>query len=65
MKDELKKHSVLCFFFFRDAVKRAFQPAPKKVPRMNSTDCSYEVEDDMLPWLLEDLTEEAAIVSSQ
>lgn len=50
---------------FWDTVKRAFQPAPKKCHRLNSTDCSYEVEDDMLPWLLEDLFEETAMISSQ
>lgn len=50
---------------FRDTVKRAFQPAPKKCRRLNSTDCSNEVEDDMLPWLLEDLFEETAMISSQ
>jgi len=50
---------------FWDTVKRAFQPAPKKCRRLNSTDCSNEVEDDMLPWLLEDLFEETAMISSQ
>jgi ornithine decarboxylase len=44
---------------FWDTVKAAFQSIPRKFPadtstiRLNSSDCSNEVEDDMLPWLPE------------
>lgn len=56
---------------FWDTVRAAFQPAQKKFPsesrpiRLNSNDCSYEVEDDMLPWLLEDLPEDATLLTIQ
>lgn len=56
---------------FWDTIKAAFQPAQRKCQfdshpiRLNSTDCSNEIEDDMLPWLLEDLTEETTVVSIQ
>jgi len=45
----------------------AFQPQQRKsrVFRLNSTDCSNEIEDDMLPWLLEDLFEDSTVVSIQ
>jgi ornithine decarboxylase len=45
-------------------VKSAFQPRRKKsqfdaqLHRLNSNDCSNEIEDDMLPWLPEDLIED-------
>jgi hypothetical protein len=52
-------------------VKAAFQIAPRKyqvdpsVIRLNSGDCSNEVEDDMVPWLPEDLAEESTFVTIQ
>ncbi|CAF4913573.1 unnamed protein product, partial [Rotaria sp. Silwood1] len=55
----------------RDSVKSAFQTVPRKyvvdtsVMRHNSSDCSNEVEDDMLPWILEDFVEDAAVVTIQ
>lgn len=52
---------------FWNSVKSAFQPQQRKsrVFRLNSTDCSNEIEDDMLPWLLEDLFEDSTVVSIQ
>ncbi|UJR28368.1 hypothetical protein I4U23_009611 [Adineta vaga] len=56
---------------FWDTVKAAFQSEPRKYPvdtasiRLNSTDCSNEVEDDMLPWLPEDFTEDTTVVTIQ
>ncbi|CAF1260468.1 unnamed protein product [Rotaria magnacalcarata] len=56
---------------FWDSVKAAFQSIPRKhqvdtcIMRLNSCDCSNEVEDDMLPWIPEDFIEEAAVVTSQ
>jgi len=52
---------------FWNSVKLAFQPQQRKsrVFRLNSTDCSNEIEDDMLPWLLEDLFEDSTVVSIQ
>lgn len=56
---------------FWESVKAAFQPNQRKpqadaaITRLNPTDCSNEVEDDMLPWLLEDLVEETSVVTIQ
>ncbi|CAF0926465.1 unnamed protein product [Rotaria sp. Silwood1] len=56
---------------FWDSVKSAFQTVPRKyvvdtsVMRHNSSDCSNEVEDDMLPWILEDFVEDATVVTIQ
>lgn len=52
---------------FWNSVKSAFQPQRRKsqIFRLNSTDCSNEIEDDMLPWLLEDLFEDTTVVSIQ
>lgn len=56
---------------FRDTVKPAFQPIRRKshydaqLLRINSTDCSNEVEDNMLPWLLEDLIEDTSLLTIQ
>jgi ornithine decarboxylase len=56
---------------FWDTVKAAFQIAPRKyqvdtsVIRLNSGDCSNEVEDNMVPWLPEDLAEESTVVTIQ
>lgn len=33
--------------------------------RLNPSDCSNEVEDDMLPWLPEDFTEDSTVVTIQ
>jgi len=33
--------------------------------RLNSSDCSNEVEDDMLPWLPEDFAEDSTVVTIQ
>ena len=58
---------VLC----RDTVKAAFLTVPRKYQadtsaiRLNSTDCSNEVEDDMLPWLPEDIAEDTTVVTIQ
>ena len=49
----------------------AFQPVARKVQldahyiRLNSSDCSNEIEDDMLPWLLEDIAEDTSVVTIQ
>lgn len=62
---------VLFSILFRDSVKAAFQSVPRRfqadtsVMRLNSCDCSNEVEDDMLPWIPEDFIEDSAIVTSQ
>jgi hypothetical protein len=59
------------FFMLRDTVKAAFQSVPRKyqietaATRLNSTDCSNEVEDDMLPWLPEDFAEDTTVVTIQ
>jgi len=56
---------------FRDSVKNAFQPVQRKsqfdaqIMRVNSNDCSNEVEDIMSPWLLEDLAEDTSVVTIQ
>ena len=64
----------ISFFFLisfrRTTVKAAFLPVPRKYHdtpaiRLNSTDCSNEVEDDMLPWLPEDFTEDSTVVTIQ
>ncbi len=53
--------------FYRGSVKAAFQSAPRKYQvdaaaiRLNSSDCSNEVEDDMLPWLPEDFAEDTIV----
>ena len=55
-------------FHFRNTVRAAFQPIGKKHQfdkRLNSNDCSNEVEDDMLPWLLEDLVEDISVITIQ
>lgn len=56
-------------FIKRNSVKSAFQTQPQqrksRLFRLNSTDCSNEIEDDMLPWLLEDLFEDSTVVSIQ
>jgi len=58
-------------FDFRTTVKAAFQTVPRRfqldtsIIRLNSGDCSNEVEDDMLPWLPEDFAEETTIVTIQ
>jgi hypothetical protein len=53
--------------FFRDAVKPAFQPIRRKsqLLRLNSGDCSNEIEDHLLPWLLEDLVEDTPVLAIQ
>jgi len=56
---------------FWDSVKAAFLSNPRKTQvdssamRMNIGDCSNEVEDDLLPWLIEDLIEETTVVTIQ
>lgn len=56
---------------FWDSVKAAFQTIPRKIHmdssamRMNIGDCSNEVEDDLLPWLIEELTDETTVVTIQ
>jgi hypothetical protein len=56
---------------FRDSVKNAFQPVQRKcqfdaqIMRVNSNDCSNEVEDVMSPWLFEDLADDTPIVTIQ
>lgn len=56
---------------FWDSVRAAFHSVPQRrqadasIIRLNSCDCSYEVEDDMLPWLLEDILEDATVVTIQ
>jgi ornithine decarboxylase len=52
---------------FWDTVKGAFQSVPRKyqldtpIIRLNS-ECSNEVEDDMLPWLPEDLADDSFVI---
>ncbi|CAF1052411.1 unnamed protein product [Adineta steineri] len=54
---------------FWDTIKEAYQPPRRKsqydaqLMRLNSTDCSNEIEDDMLPWILEDPIEETPVVT--
>jgi len=56
---------------FWGSVKAAFQSVPRKyqvdtsIIRLNSGDCSNEVEDDMLPWLPEDFAEDTTVVTIQ
>jgi len=56
---------------FWGSVKAAFQSVPRKhqidtsALRLISGDCSNEVEDDMLPWLPEDFTEDTTAVIIQ
>jgi ornithine decarboxylase len=56
---------------FWDSVKAAFQAVPRKAQidtaalRLISSDCSNEVEDDMLPWLPEDFGEDTTAVIIQ
>jgi ornithine decarboxylase len=56
---------------FWDTVKAAFQSVPRQYQvdatamRLNSSDCSNEVEDDMLPWLPEDFAEDSTVVTIQ
>ncbi|CAF1435003.1 unnamed protein product [Rotaria sordida] len=56
---------------FWNSVKAAFQPT-RKTRRYNkpsirftATDCSNEIEEDMLPWLLEDSSEDTPILTIQ
>ncbi|CAF2213587.1 unnamed protein product [Rotaria magnacalcarata] len=56
---------------FWDSVKDAFLPKLKKyqyetqLVRLNINECSNEVEDDMIPWLLEDSVEDTAVLTIQ
>jgi len=56
---------------FWETVKTAFEENIKKnqlkarFTRLVSGECSNEIEDDMMPWLPEDLTEESSIVAIQ
>ncbi|CAF3231529.1 unnamed protein product [Rotaria socialis] len=56
---------------FWDSVKDAFLPKLKKyqyetqLVRFNINECSNEVEDDMIPWLLEDSAEDSAVLTIQ
>jgi ornithine decarboxylase len=52
---------------FWDSVKIAFQPIRRKsqLLRLNSNDCSNEIEDHLLPWLLEDLVEDTSVLTMQ
>jgi ornithine decarboxylase len=52
---------------FWDSVKPAFQPIRRKsrLLRPNSTDCSNEIEDNMVPWLLEDSVEDTSLLAIQ
>jgi len=56
---------------FWTSVKSAFQAPRRKSQfdvqfiRLNSNDCSNEIEDDMLPWLLEDIIEDTNVVTIQ
>jgi hypothetical protein len=64
-------NSDFLFLSYRDSVKPAFQSIPRRahvdtsMMWMNSGDCSNEIEDDMLPWLLEDWIEDSVVVSMQ
>ncbi|CAF1027271.1 unnamed protein product [Adineta ricciae] len=52
---------------FWDQIKEAFETPARKARndnhfiRLNSTDCSNEIDDDELPWIPEDLSEEALV----
>jgi hypothetical protein len=65
------KKKIIFFLLFRDTVKAAFQSVPRQYQvdataiRLNSSDCSNEVEDDMLPWLPEDFAEDSTVVTIQ
>lgn len=56
---------------FWDTVKDAYRPQQRKSMmdtqfiRLNSSDCSIEIEDDMMPWICEDYVEDAPCVTSQ
>lgn len=53
---------------FWDAVRPAFQVSKPRPPVDTSVipyDCSNEVEDYLLPWLLEDITDDATVVTIQ
>jgi len=52
---------------FWNSVKTAFQPIQRKsqLIRLNSNECSNEIEDDMLPWLLEDIAEDTPVLAIQ
>jgi ornithine decarboxylase len=56
---------------FWGSVKAAFQTVPRKhqvdtsIIRLNSSDCSNEVEDDMLPWVPEIFAEDTTVVIIQ
>ncbi|UJR21120.1 hypothetical protein I4U23_024220 [Adineta vaga] len=56
---------------FWDSVKDAFAMPSRKLPvdghfiRMNSMDCSNEIEDEELPWIPEDIAEDQMFVTSQ
>jgi ornithine decarboxylase len=56
---------------FWDTVKDAFQPIQRKsqfetqMSRLNSTECSNEVEDIMSPWLIEILADDTPVVTIQ
>lgn len=56
---------------FWNSIKAAYQPKRKRVQfdaqliRRNSNDCSNEIEDNLSPWLLEDLFEEAPALTIQ
>ena len=69
--DESKNEPCASLSLSRDTVKAAFQPVARKVQldahylRLNSSDCSNEIEDDMLPWLLEDIAEDTSVVTIQ
>jgi hypothetical protein len=66
-----KKFLFNFFFVFRNTVKGAFQSVPRKysidasILRLNSSDCSNEVEDDMVPWLPEGFFEDTTVVTIQ
>jgi hypothetical protein len=57
--------------FFRDSINGAFQPLRRKsqfdgqLMRRNSTDCSNEIKDYMLPWLPEDFVDDTPVVTIQ
>jgi len=56
---------------FWTTVKPAFQPIRRKsqydaqLMRLNSNECSNEIEDNMLPWLDEDLIEDTTVLTTQ
>jgi hypothetical protein len=53
--------------FFRDSVRVAFQPVRRKsqIIRLNSNDCSNEIEDVMTPWLLDEPVEDMSFLRIQ